>query len=93
MANVRHQKPKLKGDVSTLFNLYTQNAVIDTKALKTAFGISPNTALRAIRLCKREAQKKGVVFYTQDNEVPTNHFFSFYGWDIEQIAQAYKMTQ
>lgn len=93
MANVRHQRPKLKADVDKLFRLYTQNAIVDTKTLKTVFGVSPNTALRAIRLCINDAKEKGIVFYTDANEIPTNYFFNFYGWDISQIETAYNMAK
>lgn len=92
MANVRHQKPKLKADIPTLFRLYTENAVIDAKNLREAFGISPNTALRAIRLCDDAAKEQGVVFYTNHNEIPTDFFFKFYGWDISQINYAFKIA-
>jgi len=91
MANIRHQKPRLEAEITTLFQLYTTHAVINAKILKEAFGISSNTALRAIRLCINDAKEKGTYYPSNPNEISTINFFNFYGWDISHIESAYKM--
>jgi hypothetical protein len=91
MANIRYQKPKLTANIDTLFNLYTDFPILNAKIISYAFGVSINTALRAIRQCINDAKEQEAYYPLNTNEVATTTFFKFYGWDINHIETAYKM--